>query len=114
MNLDFDILRALLQSFDGDKPSLLANFEIARVNAHREQMLREGFLSGQLSAPERRPLVWDYSHTSLTEPGQRLLQLSADVIGWERAAEAYDMTEQSWSISDLADYMETRERSNGT
>jgi hypothetical protein len=94
MNLDLDIIRPLLQSFNGDQPTLLADFAPERVNAHREQMLREGFATGHLTAPDRQPLVWDYSHAFLIDSGGRPLALSSHTAAWERAKEAYDMREQ--------------------
>jgi hypothetical protein len=79
MKLDLDIIFALLRSLSaGDDASLLAQFNLARINTQRELLLENGFIAGDAWTEDRRPLDWNYSKTFLTESGQHLLQLSTD------------------------------------
>jgi hypothetical protein len=107
MKLDFDVILALLRSIDTGDASLLTQFDPARVNGQRE-LLGNGFIEGGVWSRDNRH--WDQSNAFLTESGERLLRLSTDLAAWNRAQEAYDAMDQSWSLTDLLNYLETDAR----
>ena len=113
MQLNLDIIQAVLCASNTRDPASLAQHNDIDINIQRALFINEGFAKGNGVAydpPNDEPFAWKYSITALTESGRKLLELSLEEDIWESAKQAYTSSDCSWSLAQLYSFMLTQSR----
>lgn len=111
MTLDLEIIYDLLTAASTRDLAPLDKHDVRALNRHRELLLTNYFVTGNSSyhtPPKGQPIVQSYSHLNLTESGERLLTLSNRVSLWQRAKDAIESDDSSWSLPDFCTYLESQ------
>jgi hypothetical protein len=107
MNINLDVIRAILQSCQTRNPSALDGFDDSEINRHKRMLLYGEFGSGTESGsnePNRKPAPANYSIDSLTASGQHLLSLLSDETILQRTKHAQGEIGSSRALSELFTY----------